>query len=152
MKHCMKKLVVVIMILSLFVLCSCAKNDGQKEYHEDVADIERVVLNTMDRYITFQKPLYDENSVSWQINIRESYTGSDNKDKSYDEICEQTVVLIEEYLEGHPEHRMNNYEVYLSFWVMKPGRGTRYLDYYRAVENGVGFTIIDISQSKWRSE
>ena len=98
----------------------------------------------MDRYISFQSPEYDDDSVSWQIYIRESYTGSDNKDKSYEEICEQTVALINEYLEEHPEHSMNSCEMYISFWVMEPGIGSRYLDYYRTVGSDAGFIRIDM--------
>lgn len=140
----MKKSAAVLIILSLFLLCSCVKNDGQKQYHENVEDIEKYVLETMDRYISFQETEYDEESVSWHIYIRESYTSSNNQDKSYDEICEQSVALIEEYLEEHPEHVLNSYDIYITFWRMKPGHGTRYSDYCKLTGSDEGFVKYNI--------
>lgn len=133
-----------VVFLVLILISKIPPSDAQKQYHENVEDIEIYVLNTMDRYISFQNPKYDDDSVSWQIYIRESYTSSDNKDKSYEEICEQTVALINEYLEEHPEHSMNSCEMFISFWVMEPGIGSRYLDYYRTVGSDAGFIRIDM--------
>ena len=134
-----------VVFLIMLLINKIPPSDAQKQYHENVEDIEIYVLNTMDRYIYFQDPQYGEVSVSWQVNIRESYTGSNNKDKSYEEICEQTVALINEYLKEHPEHIMNSNEMHISFWVMKPGRINRYSVYYRKAGSDAKFIRIDMA-------
>ena len=118
-----------IVFLVLMLIDKIQPSDSQKDYHEGVEEVERYVLDSMGRYIIFCEPEFDEYTVVWEVNIRESYTRSD-KDKTYEEISNETVSLIEDYLLNHPDHLLNSYDLYITVWVNNHGDSGRLAEYY----------------------
>jgi len=131
--------VAFIVFLILMLIDKMQPSDSQKAYHEGVEDIEHYVLDSMGIYIVFCEPEFDEYTVVWEVDIRESYTRSD-KDKTYEEISNDTVSLIEDYLLNHPDHLLNSYDLYITVWVNNHGDSGRLADYYISTDelNEVG--------------
>ncbi len=120
----MKKTICLILIILLCIpFVGCTKRiTAQTEYHDRIAGLEQYVLESMGDYIGFEEPYYNEsktgNFIYMKIYFLTDYL-ENRKEKSLDQVVNETRMLINEYMIDNPDFFLNDgYDIEIDFRIL----------------------------------
>ena len=124
MKRTIKKSICLLLIILLcipFVGCT-RKFAAQTVYHDRIAGLEQYVLKSMGDYIGFEEPYYNEsktgNYIYMKIYFLTDYL-ENRKEKSLDQVVNETRKLINEYMSDNPDFFLNDgYDIEIDFRIL----------------------------------
>lgn len=120
----MKKSIVLVIVAFIFsnnVLACNNKQivERQTEYHQEILDYERSLLNTYGDFYCIEEPHINHENKFIQINIvfLTSYIEDTSKDLTILEIMEGTRIASNVFLEENPDFFLNDdYAIYIYFF------------------------------------
>ena len=124
MKNIIKKTLCLLLIILLCIpFAGCKRRiTAQTVYHDRIAGLERYVLESMGDYIGFEEPYYNEsktgNFIYMKIYFLTDYL-ENRKEKSLDQVVNETRMLINEYMIDNPDFFLNDgYDIEIDFRIL----------------------------------
>lgn len=116
-------LIMTVLVLSNSVISCNGKQvvEKQTEYHEEIIDLERMLLNVYGDYYRIEEPQinYESKSISICCTFLTSYITDSSKNMTLLEVMEGTRVACNTFLEDNPEYFLNDeYYIHIYFYEL----------------------------------
>lgn len=125
MNRLMKKLILIVLVfvMSLFLPACYGKQvvERQTEYHSEIIDLERVLLNEYGDYYRIEEPQinYESKFISISCTFLTSYIIDSSKDMTLLEVMEGTRIAFNSFLENNPEYFLSSgYHILINFYEL----------------------------------
>lgn len=116
-------LIISVLILSNSVISCNGKQvvEKQTEYHEEIIDLERMLLNVYGDYYRVEEPQINNESkfISISCTFLTSYITDSSKDMTLLEVMEGTRIAFNSFLENNPEYFLSSgYHILINFYEL----------------------------------
>lgn len=109
--------------MSLFLPACYGKQvvERQTEYHSEIIDLERVLLNEYGDYYRIEEPQinYEDKFIRISCTFLTSYITDSSKDMTLLEVMEGTRIAFNSFMENNPEYFLSSgYHILIDFYEL----------------------------------
>lgn len=116
-------LIISVLVLSNSVISCNGKQvvERQTEYHEEIIDLERMLLNVYGDYYRIEEPQINNESkfISISCTFLTSYITDSSKDMTLLEVMEGTRIAFNSFMENNPDYFLSSgYHILINFYEL----------------------------------